>query len=85
MTSLIDLYSSFSVDPETIPRRTMRVITPYRAYGFSLAEGDEVEEVSADKDGFTNVKNFDGKEGLVPSDNLGKIILWHFFAEKIHT
>ena len=55
----------------------MRVTTPYKAPGFSLAVGDEVEEVSADKDGFTKVQNYAGKEGLVPTDYLGKILLWH--------
>ena len=51
-------------------------VFPYDSKGsfghISLTDGEEVEEVTADKDGWTEVINADGKKGGVPTSHLGK-------------
>ena len=52
----------------------MWAVRPYKgAPGrVSLSRGDEVEVVAPDDDGWTVVRKRDGKEGPVPSDQLGE-------------
>ena len=38
----------------------------------SLTNGEEVEEVKPDEEGWTVVKKRDGSEGAVPTEHLGK-------------
>ena len=52
----------------------MKAMSPYKGPPgkVSLSKGDEVEVVAPDDDGWTVVRNSKGKEGPVPTDQLGE-------------
>ena len=68
------LFNFYFIAEKAETPKKMKAVSPYKGPPgkVSLSKGDEVEVVAPDDDGWTVVRNSKGKEGRVPTDQLGE-------------